>query len=191
MVITRFHKSAVYLSAAFILNIFGALLTAPLHKELTYESAYYKAVLFLFVCGCVFLAAALYSRRYLSKKDREHRRDTLFFFVFGLILLVGDMVLFFIYGGIAMDPNYISANIAILSLALLPMPFLLRGIILAFSNDHKRRTITQIAACALAVLWVALIAAGLLLKTNNASLGIAADSVGSYGADYTPPPDDV
>jgi len=192
MIITRFTKSVAYLSVAALFCLLSIWLTVPLHNEQTYMGAYMKAVLFLFLCGCIFLTAALYSHSYLSKKNREHRRDTSFFLIFGLILLIGDIALILLYGGIAMEPDYTSANIAIVLLALLPLPFWIRGIVLAFSNDHKNRAVVQIAACVLAILWVGLIAMGLLLKTNNISGMVSNEasdttSTSDFGTDYIPP----
>lgn len=137
MNISRFGKAVAYLAATALLTVISVLLQLGMHREGGLESSYFQSNMVLFLAGAACTGTAVYSYRAYSRRHREHVWDSLFLLIVGLIYLIASVVMFFLFGGLGnefSEGGYTAANINIVLLTVLPLPFLLRGIVLAVST---------------------------------------------------------
>ena len=142
MRITRFAKSIVYLvftTGLFLLSVF---FTAGIHNAEHLEQNYFRSTSYLFILAAVLIGGAIYSYQAYTRKFREHAWDSLLLLVTGLVLM--GIVLFIIlyYGGLEgtfTESGYTAANVNLVVLAVLPLPFFVRTAVLALSLQEPRR----------------------------------------------------
>ena len=170
MNISRFGKMWAYLAVTVILTAISTGLQLGMHKEGGLEPSYFQSNMVLFLVGIACTGTAVYSYRSYSRRYREHIWDSLFLLIVGLIYLMASIVMFFLFGGLGNEftqGGYDAANINIVLLTLLPVPFLIRGILLALSTREaraSRRLTAGIAALAVTVGFVACVALGGMLR---------------------------
>ncbi len=162
MNISRFAKSIAYLAATVLLLLLSMLFQAGMHSGTGPETSYFQSNTFLFIVSIACVGTGIYSYIGYVRRHREHALDSLFLLLVGLVFLIARIVVFLLFGGLEGDfaeEGYTAVNINIVLLTALPVPFLIRGLVLAFStreDSRTRRLGVQVAAL--------LIAAGLVLS---------------------------
>lgn len=170
MNISRFGKAVTYLAATAILIVVSVVLQLGMHKEDGLEPSYFQSNLAIFLVGIACTGTAVYSYRAYSRRHREHVWDSLFLLVVGLVYLLASVVMFFLFGGLEngfTEGVYNAANINIVLLTVLPLPFLVRGIILSLSTretSRARRLGVGLAALAVTVGFVLCLALGGMMR---------------------------
>ncbi len=162
MNISRFAKSIAYLTGAALLLLLSVVFQIGMHSEAGPETSYFQSNTFLFVVAVACIGTGVYSYIGYVRRHREHALDSLFLLLVGLVFLIASILVFLNFGGLAgsfAEEGYTAVNINIVLLTVLPVPFLIRGMVLAFStreDSRARRMGVQIAAL--------LITAGLVLS---------------------------
>lgn len=171
MRVTRWGKAIGYLLATVGLMTASGILQQPMHTEAGLVAGYFRIVGYLFVFACCLLGACLYSYRAYTRRHREHLWDNLFLLLIGLGVMMAVLALFLQYGGMGEDiteHSYAAANACVILLSLLPIPFIIRTLVLAFTSEQPkpaaRRTV-QLLAVVLVLAWIVLVVSGVYLKT--------------------------
>lgn len=140
--ITRFAKSIVYLVFTTGLLLLSVFFTAGIHNTEQLEQNYFRSTSYLFILAAVLIGAAIYSYQAYTRKYREHVWDSLLLLVTGLVLMGAVLFIILYYGGLEgtfTESGYTAANVNIVVLAMLPLPFFVRTVVLAFSLQEPRR----------------------------------------------------
>ncbi|MCI8553878.1 MAG: hypothetical protein HFJ80_02900 [Clostridiales bacterium] len=170
MNISRLAKGIVYLLTAAVLILTAALLQSGMHNPSGPEEAYFRTVSYLFILAAVLLGTGVYSFFSYTRRKQQHRLDSLFLVITGGVIMLSAVLLLVNYGGLEVpfdEAGYQAANVTIFLTAALPLPFLARACVLAFSADAHRGTARLILRCAcgaLAAVLILLIAVGPLLR---------------------------
>lgn len=166
MNISRFAKCIVYEVVTALLLVIGVAFQAAMHKSGGLETSYFRSNGFLFLLAVTLIGTAVYSYLSYTRRHKQHRADSLFLLLTGLVLLLVALVIFFRFGGLERpfpEAGYTAANINIAVLTALPVPFLVRTFVLALSTREdkpaKRRGV-QITALVLTAALVVLLATG-------------------------------
>lgn len=140
MKISKFAKSIVYLVAGVILLALSLWFQASLHGEDGLETHYFQSDAYLFILAAVFMGVGAYSYMAYTRRMKEHRGDSLFLFVTGLVLMAVAVSAIVMYGGLEGsfdESGYTAANFNIVILTLTPLPCLLRGAVLAIGAGRS------------------------------------------------------
>lgn len=170
MKLTRFAKAILYLAFTALLLLISTLFHAAMHSEGGLEEGYFRSNSYLFILAAVLLGTAVYSYAAYTRRHSEHRTDSLLFFLVGLALMVTVIFAILQYGGLEgffEESGYTAANINIVVLTALPLPFLIRAVVLACSTgetSRARRLGAAIAAVVLVAAAVVLVAVGGLAR---------------------------
>ena len=170
MKITRAAKAVVYLVCALLLLVLSIWLQSRLHNLDTMQAAYFRANTCLLAGGVVLTGVAAYSWRAYTRRHSEHRVDSLFLLIAGLLILISGLFSALSFGGLSdiADNRWISAvNLNIVFLSLFPVPFFARSLVLSAKNENTspivRRGIPVLCA-GVAVLCVVLCAVGIFAR---------------------------
>lgn len=170
MNITRFAKSIAYLAAAALLIAVSVFFQLGMHSEGGMETSYFRSNLFLFIAAAGCLGTGVYSYIGYVRRHREHAFDSLFLVIVGAVVMAAFLFVFLNFGGLGdtfEKDGYTATNVNIVMLTLLPLPFLIRGIVLALStrDDSKaRRRGVQIAALLVTAGMIASLAFGGMMR---------------------------
>lgn len=184
MTISRFAKSIAYLAAAALLLLLSVIFQVGMHNEGGPETSYFRSNTFLFVVAIACIGTGVYSYIGYVRRHREHALDSLFLLLIGLVLLVSCILVFLNFGGLigSFDQEgYTAVNINIIVLTVLPLPFLIRGLVLAFStreDSRARRLGVQIAALLIIAGFVLSLAVGGTMRTMQYDPSLVS---GEYG----------
>lgn len=166
MNISRFAKAVAYEALTALLLLVSVVFQAAMHREGGLEKAYSHSCLLLFATAALLLGIGVYSLMAYTRRHRQHILESVFFLAVGLALMIAVVAEIVLYGGLEgafTESGYTAANLNIVLLAGLPVPFLIRSIILAFSTREAllgRRLGVQIGAAVLTAAMLVLFAAG-------------------------------
>ena len=140
MRVTRFVKSMAYLAAGAVTLILSVIFQRSIHTSGT-AVAFTRALILLFAFGCTFVGTAIFSYRSYTKIHEEHRFDSLFLLLCGAPVLLYSVVVFVNYGAYT-DLFYAQTgaavtNVTITVMSAIPIPFMLRGILLGANRDNS------------------------------------------------------
>jgi hypothetical protein len=168
--ISRLAKGIVYLLTAALLTLLAVIFQSGMHNANGPEEAYFQSVSYLFILAAVLLGIGVYSFLSYTRRKRDHRFDSLYLVIVGGITMAGAVILLVNYGGLQSpfdEAGYLAANLSMTLMSVLPLPFLARAGVLAFSSETKRGMARLILRCAcgvLAALLILLTAAGMLMR---------------------------
>ena len=170
MTLSRFAKSLMYTVGAAALAVVSAVYQGKLHADAGPESAYFAVHRLLFLLAVVMMGVGVYSFLSCTRKQRRHRIDSGMLLATGVGIMAVTLALWIGFGGVQ-EPfdatGYTAVNIQIVTLTLLPVPFWIRGLVLACTTHEDvpaKRWIAKIASLAVAVLMVVMIAAGGMMR---------------------------
>ncbi|HJD24091.1 MAG TPA: hypothetical protein H9694_08100 [Firmicutes bacterium] len=194
MHISRFLKTVLYAALALVLTFVSTMLQLGFQSPDTLSGAYFQSDLYLFVAAAACLGTAVYSYRAYTSRHREHTSDSLFLLIVGIALMIAAVVTVVSFGGLGEEftqTGYTAANVNILLMTALPLPFLIRAFVLAAScgRHEPSRRIPAVVVCGVATLALILsIALGGMMRlihySGSAEEGSAYDSYTSDGV-YT------
>lgn len=167
---TNYAKSWLYTVGSALLMGLSAWYQIRLHDPAGPEEGYFAVHRVLLVLSFVLLGSAVYSFISCTRRSRKHRADSLTLFLTGLGLLVLTLVVWIGFGGVQAPfdaAGYTAVNLQIVTLTLLPLPFWVRGLVLACSQaveDRRQRRLGKIASFVAGLLMVVLVAAGGMLR---------------------------
>lgn len=169
MSISRFAKAIAYEVLTALLLVISALFQTAMHTDGQMEKAYFQSNLFLFIAAATFLGVGVYSLVSYTRRHRQHILDSVFFLLVGLLLMAAVLVVILLYGGLegTFDASgYTAVNLNLVILTLVPAPFLIRSIVLAFSTRERlaKRLGVQLGLLVLAVAAVVLLATGKMMR---------------------------
>lgn len=152
MRVSRFLKLVLYLVLALALTIFSTMLQRAFQNTETLSSAYSQSNLYLFVVAAACLGTAAYSYRAYTRRHREHASDSLFLLIVGIVLMIASIITTVSFGGLEEEftqIGYTAANVNILLTTFLPLPFLVRALVLAAScsRHEPSRRVPAFVAC--------------------------------------------
>jgi len=171
MHISRFAKTVTYLVATALLLALAGWFQVGFHADVGPEEAYFRANTVLFWIAVACLGTAVYSYRAYTRRHREHAVDSLLLLVTGGLLLIAETAVLLLFGGLTTpfgQSGYTATNLQMLLLAVLPLPFFIRTVVLAFgrreiSRPAARRGV-RIACVTLAIAMAGLLVFGGLLR---------------------------
>ncbi len=184
MNISRFAKSIAYLAAAALLILLSVIFQVGMHSEGGPEASYFRSNTFLFVVAIGCIGTGVYSYIGYVRRHREHALDSLFLLLVGLAVLIASILVFLNFGGLAgtFDKAGIRPSISTSSrLTLLPIPFLIRGLVLAFStreDSRARRLSVQLAALLVTAGFLLSLAMGGMMRTMRYDPSSVSDGYG-------------
>lgn len=170
MKISRFLKTILYLVLTAILLGVSTSLQLAFHRQEGLANAYFQSNLYLFIMAAVCLGTAVYSYRAYTRRHREHAVDSLFLLLIGIVLMIAAILTMVNFGGLDeefTEAGCTAANVNIVLMSALPLPFLIRSIILAFScgqYEPSRRTPALIACGVVTVAYVLCLALGGMMR---------------------------
>ncbi len=170
MKISRFLKTILYLVLTAILLGISTSLQLAFHRQESLAAAYFQSNLYLFIMAAACLGTAVYSYRAYTRRHREHAADSLFLLLLGIVLMVAAVLTMVSFGGLGEEftkTGYTAANVNIVLMSALPLPFLIRAIVLAVScgrHEPSRRTPALIACGVVAAAYVLCLALGGMMR---------------------------
>ena len=146
MKVSRYAKAILYfvLSAAFL--AISAVIQVSMHKQNGLESAYFRSNTYLFIAACIILGTAIYTYQIHANRRREHSSDALFFLLTGISLMLTAIIIIISCGGVTSPfgkSGYTAANVNILLMAALPVPFFLRGLVLSNTRQEENSALRR------------------------------------------------
>ena len=99
MKITRFGKAVAYLVASAALFAISAALMHDMHGTEDMAAAYLRSDIYLFVLSAAFLGTSAYSYMAYTRRHKEHRGDSLFCLLLGIVTMVLTLSLIHIWFG--------------------------------------------------------------------------------------------
>ncbi len=163
-------KSWLYTLAAILLTGVSSYYQVGLHDPAGPEMGHYALHRVMLVLSFVLFGVAVYAYISHPKRTPQYRWDRLFLLLVGLGLLIITLVIWIWYGGspIPFDSiGYTAVNLQIVSMTLLPIPFLIRGGVLAFSykiEDPIKARSAKIALLLGVILFVVCVAVGWMFR---------------------------
>ena len=169
MQISRWIKAVVYEALTALLLIAAVVVQTQFYTAAETVSVYIRVNLWMFLAAACLMGVGVYSYMSYSRRRAEHRMDSLFLLLTGLVLM--GMVVFALvqYGGLAghmTDSICTAVNITQVLLLALPVAFWVRSVVLAFSTREEKRGKrlgVQIASVLLAAAAIILLAAGRMM----------------------------
>lgn len=154
MKISRYAKSLVYMIFTLIFLALSTYFQVAMHKN-GLENVYFKSVFYIFITAIACIGTAVYSYRSFTKRHREHAGDSLFLLIIGLALVAAAVFVIVNFGGLGdiFDASgYTAANLNIVLMTVMPVPFFIRGLCLALSKREENRGLrgAALAFCAVA-----------------------------------------
>lgn len=170
MTLSRFAKSLLYTGAAAVLTVLSVYYQRMLHQKGGPAEGYFAIHRVLFFVSVVLMGIAVYSFLSYTRKQKRHRADSLMLLVTGVSLMAVTIALWIGFGGVQ-EPfdatGYMAVNIQITTLTVLPVPFWIRGLVLACTTheDNKgKRLAAKLASLAVALLMAVLVAVGGMMR---------------------------
>lgn len=169
MKITKCVKAVAYAVLAACITALAVWTVAPLHNTVDLVTAYWRSDVLLFLTACSVLGVGVYSFFGYTRRHKAHRADSWFFITVGAALLVFAVIVICRFGGIT-EENFDAAAAAALNLnigaaSVVPLPFLVRGWILACTARFSRRerTVSCVAMAVATAVYAAVIIGGQLM----------------------------
>lgn len=170
MTLSRFAKSLLYTGAAAVLTVLSVYYQRMLHQEGGPADGYFAIHRVLFFVAIALMGVAVYSFLSYTRKQKRHRVDSLMLLATGVLLMAVTIALWIGFGGVQ-EPfdatGYMAVNIQIATLTALPLPFWIRGLVLACTTHEEnkgKRLGAKLASLAVAVLIVVLVAVGGMMR---------------------------
>lgn len=188
MKITRFGKAVAYLVASAALFAISAVLMHDMHGTQDMAAAYLRSDLYLFVLSAAFLGTSAYSYMAYTRRHREHRGDSLFCLLLGIVTMVLTIVVVVKYGGInadKMESALTAINLNLVLLAVIPAVFLIRAVVLAFTSEKGRPGLLISCGVLLLVMVVIIFSCGLMGMVREEDLPAQTDA-SDYGELWEP-----
>lgn len=182
MKVTKSGKAVLWSAVSLLVMAAAVWMISPLRVTENIVSSYLGSCVRLFCVACCLLGTGVYSFIGYTRRHKEHRTDTWFLLLVGLVLLVLSVVIILRFGGIAEENFDGTANAAInLNIGLcsvLPFPFMVRTWVLAASSrlTTAQRTLAVIAALAAAAVYLVLVCNGSLFGTVEHVVETVTDS---------------
>ena len=158
MNVSRFAKAIVLAVLAAILLTASTVMLVRLHTPSLMEKAYFQTNLYWFIAAVGLLGIGVYLWRDHAKVNREHRPDAGMLIAMGVLLVIGWIAMFLLFGGLTEGhftaSAYNAVNVNTLVLWALPLPLIVRLIVLSMSigiDEIKKRRIVQAVTVALVV----------------------------------------
>ncbi len=166
---TRFVRTWVYGIWTTGLIGLSAWLQAQIHSSAGPETGFRHAVVALFLLAFCLVGVTLYLRMTTARERPEIKREIWLGFTVGLALLCVMVVCFVLYGNLPdtfPKEGYIAANLLIVVLSLLPLPFVVRTDVLALTTEETppRRRIAWCVGGVVTLAYILLIACGGMLR---------------------------
>lgn len=163
---TNYLKSWLYTVGSVVMMGLSAYYHSLLQEDAGPESGYFAVHRMMFLLAVVLMGVGVYTYLSYTRKSRKHRADSLTLTLTGLGVLIVTLIIWIGYGGVQPPfdaEGYTAVNIQIVSLALIPLPFWVRGLVLGCSDEieerGKRRTL-KIASLVVALIMLTLIITG-------------------------------
>lgn len=170
MMVSRFAKSLLYTGLSAVLTVLAVVYQGKLHAEAGPEDGYFVVHRVMFLLAVVLMGVGVYSFLSYTRKRKHHRGDSLMLLLTGMGLMAVTLALWIGFGGVQ-EPfdatGYLAVNIQITVLTALPVPFWIRGLVLACTTHEengKKRLVAKLCSLATAVLLLVLIATGGLMR---------------------------
>ncbi len=170
MTLSRFVKSLLYTGAAAVLTALSVYYQQMLHAPQGPEEGYFAVHRVMFFVAVILMGVAVYSFMSYTRKQKRHRIDSLILLITGVLLMVATLALWIGFGGVQ-EPfdsaGYTAVNIQIACLTVLPLPFWVRGLVLACTtheDSRAKRLGAKLFSLAVAIVLVVLIAAGGIMR---------------------------
>ena len=151
MTLSRFVKSLLYTGAAAVLTALSVYYQQMLHAPQGPEEGYFAV-------------------HRVTRKQKRHRIDSLILLMTGVLLMAATLALWIGFGGVQ-EPfdsaGYTAVNIQIACLTVLPLPFWVRGLVLACTtheDSRAKRLGAKLFSLAVAIVLVVLVAAGGVMR---------------------------
>mgnify|MGYP000935704329 CR=1 FL=1 len=148
MCVSRFVKAILYLAAAALLLAVSVYFQGSMRTQGGLETAYFRSCTYLYLVSFIIAGIGLYSYLSYSRKHREYAADSIFLLLFGLTLIFLSVLIIFKFGGLYSPFNnegFIAANVNIVALSLMPLPFFIRGFTLALSKEQGKPKLKRAA----------------------------------------------
>lgn len=165
MKITRFGKAVAYLVTSAVLFVISAVLMHDMHDTQTMAQVYLRSDFYLFILSAAFLGTALYSFVAYTRRHKEHRGDSLFLLILGIVTMVLTIFVVIKYGGIndeQMESALSAINFNLVFMAVIPFVFLIRAVFLACTSEKGRPALLICCGVLLLAMVIAVFAGGLL-----------------------------
>ena len=173
MKITRLAKGIAYLVGAVILTSISVAMQAAMHTEGSVEENYFRSDGVLFLLAATVLGIGVYSWLAYTRRHKEHQRDSLFLILTGLALMLLTIFVVVNYGGMegTFDQSgHTAVNLNIVLLSALPLPFLIRAVVLAVGageeNASGRKGLLIACGMVTAALLLLMFTGGLMKMTS-------------------------
>ncbi len=142
MKITKCGKAVAYAVLSVCLTALAIWIVSPLHNAAEYMAGYWRSDILLFLTACTLLGIGVYSFFAYTRRT-AHRVDSWYFMAVGAVLLVFSVVVIVRFGGITAENFDVTAtaalNLNVGAAGVLPIPFLVRGWVLAGTARFSRR----------------------------------------------------
>jgi hypothetical protein len=169
--ISRYSKAVFYQITAIILLIAAEILVSSMRTQGGLESAYFRSNTYLFIFSTFLLGTGVYSCHTYFKSKQNYKMDMLFILVIGLVLTIISVAIFISYGGLESPfdkTGFTAANINIMVISILPLLFIIRGLLISFSratlSENTLRRVAIVFSLAVLVAYILTIAFGDLFK---------------------------
>lgn len=195
MTITRMAKGIAYLVGTVLLTSISVALQTAMHTEGGLEENYFRSDLALFLIAATVMGIGVYSWISYTRRHKEHLPDSLFLTIIGLVLMMLTVFVVVSYGGMegTFDKTgHTAVNLNIVLLSAMPLPFLIRAVILAVGagrDNPAGRTGLLIACGMVAAAMVILAFTGGVMKLSDYDAGTAEEN--SSWRDDSYPEDEV
>ncbi|MDD2362807.1 MAG: hypothetical protein PHH84_07645 [Oscillospiraceae bacterium] len=149
--ISRSGKALAYQISTIIITAFTFYFVRLMNSAETIEAAYFRSNSYMFAVASVLLGCGIYSYISYTRHYREHAGDSLLLVLVGLALMIISVSSTIVFGGLDMpftEQGYNAANINIIALSALPIPFFIKGLVLSLGRGFEKKP-NQISA------WVA------------------------------------
>lgn len=167
---TNYGKSWLYTVGSALLMGLSAYYQWRLHDPAGPGDGYFALHRVMLVLSFVLIGVAVYAYMAYARRSRRHGRDRLLLLLSGLGLLAMTLVIWIGFGGVQ-EPfdaaGYTAVNLQIVTMTLLPVPFWIRGLVLACSHgveDRRQRRVGKVISLIAALLMVVLIATGGMMR---------------------------
>jgi len=155
--ISRYFKAVVFQVTGLVLLVAAELIISSMRTQGNIEAGYFRSNTYLFITSIVLLGIGVYSTGAYYKTKQEHRADMIFFLLAGILLTVTSVVIFILYGGLEApfdSSGFVAANVNITVVSILPVPFILRGLVLSLKRAEGKNWL-KVLSLALSLIAVA------------------------------------